>query len=160
LIDFLVFKGVWWANFGHDSIYKAVNQVIRTLSYKTRKEHGKKMEGVRAVEEEIGNDKMEVEMVGDDEHYGDGPSGSTDVGKDTAMATEEVLQREKQEKEVTVVVQHDQEEVTEEMRTAIELEELLDLMKVLFPFPHSPNLFVWKLTTACGSLKHLLSCQI
>lgn len=159
MVYFLVFNGVWWANFGHNSIYKAVNQVIRTLTYKTRKEHGKKMEGARAVEETV-NDKMEVEMAGDGEHYGYGPVGGTGIGDDAAMAAEEVLQRQKQEKEATVVAQHGQQEVTEEMRIANELEELLDLMKVLFPFPPFPDLFVLKLTTVCNSPKHLLSCRI
>lgn len=153
-----MFKGVWWAKFCHDSIYKAVNQVVRTLTYKARKEHGKKIEGARAVEETV-NHKMEVEMAGD-EHYGYGPVGGTGVGEDAAMAVEEALQRQKEEKEVTVVTQHDQQEVTEEMRIANELEELLDLMKVLFPFPCSPDLFVLKLTTVYNSLKHLLSYPI
>jgi len=150
------------ANFCEDSIYKAVSQAVRTLSYRIRREHGKKTEGVPAVEGETGNDKMEVEMAGDDEHYGGGPASIID-DEEAVTAAEEVLQRQKQGEDM-VVEQHDEEkEVTdEEMRAAaIELEDLLDLMmmKVRFRFPHCPDLFLPKLITVYNSPKHLLGCR-
>jgi len=165
LIYFLALKRVWWTNFGNDSIYSIANQVVRTISYRIKKENKKMMEEVQMVEGEAGNDKMEVGMAGDDEHYGGGPAGNTDVGEDTVADAEGVLQIQMQGKEMMVVEQQEQEkEVTdEEMRAAtIELEDLLDSIKVHFRFPHSPDFFLSKLITVYNTStpKHLPGCRI
>ena len=123
---------------------------MRTITYGIKKEN-KRREEARMVEGGAGNDRMEVEMAGGGEHYyRDGPAGNTDVGEDTVVAAEGVLQQD-QENEIT----------DEEIRAAtIELEDLLDLMEVHFQFPHSSDFFLSKLITVYNSPKHLPACRI
>ncbi|KAG0640803.1 hypothetical protein HOY80DRAFT_1021715 [Tuber brumale] len=127
-------KGLVWPE-DYDGIYKAVHQVIRTLSYKIRKDHRKKMEGVMVVEGGTWNDETKVEIFGD----GGGLAGHTDIGEDVVI-DEEIGENQKQEKDMMVTEQydHDKEATEEEIEAAIiELEDLLDLMKpeVFAPLP-------------------------
>ncbi|KAG0130844.1 hypothetical protein HOY82DRAFT_539794 [Tuber indicum] len=128
-------KGLVWPE-DYNGIYKAVHQVVRTLSYKIRKDHGKEMEGVMEVEGGTENDETGVEMSGD----GDGPAGNADIGKDVMVIDQEIEESWEREKEEMVTEQYgrDQEATEEDFETAaIELEDLLDLMRpeVFAPLP-------------------------
>ncbi|CUS12992.1 unnamed protein product [Tuber aestivum] len=124
-------KGLAWPQ-DYEGIHKAVHQVVRSLSYKIRKNYANQVERVSVAGGKAWNDKTKAETPEAGDRCGCGPICDSDVDEGVVMIDKEVGREQNQVEEVTVTKQHHQDrEVTEEemKAAAIGLEDLLDLMR-------------------------------
>ena len=116
-------------------IYKAVHQVVRTLSIGIRKNYKKEL---RAVREGAGDNEMEI--IQDDDHY-DGKEDLIFIKEVILIEDEEYAQWEGEEEMMPMLMAADQENqvkdtVKEMYAEPIKLQDLLGLMKVCTQAPY------------------------